>query len=114
MDAKRAKELLEILADGVNPLTGEILPDGDSCNQAEIVRALHVAVKTLEVAEKRSRPQPENAGKPWTVEDDKALCEMFDLGYSKKDIAAHFKRSGGSIAARLVRLGRISDRYQLV
>ena len=36
MDILRAKELLAALADGVNPFTGEILPDDDSCNQAEI------------------------------------------------------------------------------
>ena len=27
MDIQRAKELLEVLADGVDPLTGEVLPD---------------------------------------------------------------------------------------
>lgn len=39
MDILRAKEIVEILADGVNPMTGEILSEGDSCNQAEVVRA---------------------------------------------------------------------------
>lgn len=38
MDIIRAKELLTMLADGVNPLTGEVLSDEDSCNQVEIVR----------------------------------------------------------------------------
>lgn len=27
MDVQRAKELLTVLADGVDPLTGEVLPD---------------------------------------------------------------------------------------
>ena len=37
MDVQRAKELLTVLADGVDPLTGEVLPDdhvatkGKSC-----------------------------------------------------------------------------------
>ena len=39
MDVVRAKEILETLADGVNPMTGEILPEWDSCNQADVVRA---------------------------------------------------------------------------
>lgn len=41
MDVQRAKELLTVLADGVDPLTGEVLPDDHVCNKGEIVRALH-------------------------------------------------------------------------
>lgn len=33
MDINQAKEMLYALADGVNPVTGEILPPEDSCNQ---------------------------------------------------------------------------------
>lgn len=44
MDVHRAKELLTVLADGVDPLTGEVLPDNHVCNKGEIVRALHCAV----------------------------------------------------------------------
>lgn len=39
MDILRAKEIIGGLADGVNPLIGEILPPEDPCNQADIVRA---------------------------------------------------------------------------
>ena len=45
MDIKRAIELLKGLADGVNPLTGEVLSPQDSCNQVEIVRALHCVIE---------------------------------------------------------------------
>mgnify|MGYP000166880640 FL=1 len=31
MDVQRAKELLTVLADGVDPLTGEVLPDDREC-----------------------------------------------------------------------------------
>lgn len=47
MDVQRAKELLTVLADGVDPLTGEVLPDNHVCNKGEIVRALHCAVEEL-------------------------------------------------------------------
>lgn len=47
MDVHRAKELLTILADGVDPLTGEVLPEDHVCNKGEIVRALHCAVEEL-------------------------------------------------------------------
>ena len=41
MDIQRAKELLTVLADGIDPLTGEVLPDDHVCNKGEIVRALN-------------------------------------------------------------------------
>lgn len=49
MDTAKAKELLAGLAEGVNPLTGEILPDDSICNQPEIVRALHTVLAELSV-----------------------------------------------------------------
>ena len=111
MDVERAKELLTILADGVNPLTGELLADDDSCNQIEIVRALNTVLRKLDYQPNRAiKPLPENAGKPWTKEDEEILCRMFDAGCSRKEICNHFKRTVGAIAARLVKLGKITER----
>lgn len=106
MDLQRAKELLSGLADGVDPLTGEVLPEDHVCNKAEIIRAFHCVLKAL--PGKPPKPQPENAGKPWNDADDAVLCQMFDAGGSRKEMCAYFKRSEGSLAARLVRLGKIS------
>jgi hypothetical protein len=110
MDTTYAKELLELLAGGVNPITGEVLPDNDSCNQPDIIRALHVALKQLEKADNKEKRLPMNAGKPWTEEDEETLSRMFDNGCSKKDICAYFKRTEGAIAARLVQLEKIQNR----
>ena len=107
MDIIRAKEILEGLADGVNPMTGEVLPMEDSCNQADVIRALHTILAAL--SEKKLKPQPENAGKPWTSEDDNVLARMFDAGKSRKEICEFFKRSTGAITSRLARLGRSFD-----
>ena len=107
MDIVRAKELLTILADGVNPLTGEVLSDEDSCNQVEIVRALNTVLKELDRKDRRKELLPENAGKPWSAEDDDALARMFDSGAARKDICDYFKRTSGAITSRLVRLGKI-------
>lgn len=116
MELIRAVELLEILADGVNPVTGEVLPDDDSCNQAEVVRALHTVLRAVEQemqpSKKTKKAQPENAGKPWTAEDDALLCEMFDAGCDSKELCSCFKRTKGAISARLVRLHKISDRTE--
>ncbi len=113
MDIAYAKKLLETLADGVNPVTGEVLSDEDSCNQPDVIRALHLAATCLEKAEKaekRAKSLPENAGKPWNAEDDNKLTRMFEQGRSSREICNEFRRTEGSIAARLVRLGKIQSR----
>ena len=111
MDARYACELLESLADGVNPITGEILSDDDSCNQPDIIRALHKAVAVLKEKNTAKR-LPANAGKPWLPEDEEKLKLMFENGCSKKDICAYFKRTEGAIAARLFQLKLIDNRDQ--
>ena len=105
MDVQRAKELLTILADGTDPLTGEVLPDDHVCNKGEIVRALNCAVEAL--SRNRKKPLPENNGKPWTEELDQELCRLFDEGMKTKDLCAHFARTPGAIESRLQRLGKM-------
>ena len=58
---------------------------------------------------KPKRKQPENAGKPWTSEED-ILRELFVNGVSKKEICKTLKRTETGVAARLVHLGLIDDR----
>ena len=98
------------MADGVDPLTGEVLPEDHVCNKAEIIRAFHCVLKSL--PGKTSKPQPENARKPWDDAHDAILSQKFDAGAGSKEMCAYFKRSEGSLAARLVRLGKISDRAE--
>ena len=110
MDIARAKELLTALADGVNPLTGEILPDDCICNQAEIIRAFHCILANIK--EKPAKKLPENAGKPWTSEEEAALVRMFDAGSTRKEMCAYFKRTKGALAARLVQIGKLQNREE--
>ena len=105
MDIQRAKELLKILADGIDPLTGEVLPDDHLCNKGEIVRALNCVVAELSRMSKRNLPK--NNGQPWTEELDRELCRLYDGGMKKKDLCAHFGRSSGAIDSRLARLGKV-------
>ena len=47
MDIEKAKEILTILAGGINPITGEVLPKDDSANQIEITRAIYTVLNQL-------------------------------------------------------------------
>ena len=96
------------MAEGIDPTTGEVLDSENVCNKGDIVRAFYTVLDALDRKPKKN--MPENAGKRWTDEDDKKLCEMFDTGISKKDICNTFKRTATGIASRLVRLGKIKER----
>ena len=109
MEINRAKEIISALAEGVDPTTGELLPEDSVYNKGDIIRALYTVLSSLD-RKKPKKNLPENAGKRWTDEDDKKLCEMFDSGVSKKDICNTFKRTTTGIASRLVRLGKIKER----
>ncbi len=43
MDQQRAKEIIHILSDGIDPFTGEVLPPDHVCNQPDVIRALHIS-----------------------------------------------------------------------
>ena len=107
MNNDRALEILQLMSDGINPLTGEILPEADLCNQPDIIRALHTAIKVLEMGDKSKSQLQENAGKPWTTKDDETLCQLFDSGVGTKELAARFLRTKGAITSRLARLGKV-------
>ncbi len=110
MDLVRAKQILSILADGVNPLTGELLADDHLCNQVEIVRALLAVSSAVSVPKENNSPL--NAGKPWTAENDEKLSQMYDAGSTKKEMRSYFQRSDGAITSRLVHIGKVQIRKE--
>lgn len=111
MDIVRATELLGGLADGVNPLTGEILPVDCICNQAEIVRAFHAILGALQQGKIPAKPLPPNAGKPWTEGEENKLAHEFDAGMKLSTIAKEHGRTRGAIEGRLVNMGKIDRTY---
>jgi len=114
MDLTVARRTIEALADGVDPRTGEALPSGSPIDSPDVVRSLHVAALAAIDGQLRKRTRnsslPDNAGKPWRDKDDGQLVQSFDAGRPVADIAAAFHRTRGSIASRLVRLGKVPDR----
>ena len=129
MDITRAKELLSALADGIDPFTGELLPQNHVCNQPEMIRAFHEVLNVIPSPKKKSLPR--NAGKPWSfggnddngilkgylehtfqrVYEEEKLLDEFDSGMTTSAIAKEHGRSKGAIESRLADLGKITDTY---
>ncbi|MCJ7977506.1 hypothetical protein, partial [Aeromonas veronii] len=89
----------------------------ESCfNQPKVIRALFIAKQSLEasiISEKRKSDLPENAGKPWKPDEDELLENSFDSGLGVDELSRIHKRTKGSIASRLVRLGKINERSDI-
>ena len=115
MERDNAAKILQTLADGVDPATGEPFPASSPYQRADVVRALYIAVQALgnpsraKASAPQDKPGLENAGRPWSQEEDARLGRAFDAGKSIEILAEEHKRSRFAIEARLVKLGRIED-----
>jgi uncharacterized protein with gpF-like domain len=110
MEPTKALGVVTHLADGIDAHTGEVLPSTSPYQHPDTVRALYKAIKALEhqqVANRRQRDLPANAGQSWIEEEEQRLVAGYDAGDSIKDLAAKHQRTQGAIKARLTRLGRI-------
>ena len=103
MDIDRAREIVSSLADGIDPLTGEVLPSDHICYLGEVVRAFYTLLYDKGSTQKRLKP--ENARIPWTTETDDELRRMYEKGMDIGEISKHFGRTAGAIKSRLDKLG---------
>jgi hypothetical protein len=110
MDENKALAILSALANGVNPLTGEVFPPDSPYQTTDVVRALFLAASLLESRAKpkaRTTSLPGNAGKPWTSEEDQKLLYEFDRGASVATLAQAHGRTTAGIQARLEKHGKL-------
>jgi hypothetical protein len=110
MDESKAFTIVSALANGVNPLTGELFAFDSPYQAPDVIRALYSAVRALETVNRRSarvHASLGNAGKAWSEEEDRQLLAEFDRGRPIAELAQAHSRTRGGIQARLVRHGRL-------
>ncbi|PKN75199.1 MAG: hypothetical protein CVU49_05110 [Candidatus Cloacimonetes bacterium HGW-Cloacimonetes-2] len=110
MELKRAIEIVQYLADGVNPQTGEVMEHDSVFQNPETVRALFTALEQLKKTEsriKRSGSLPGHSGNAWTAEEEASLIAEFDSGMDMASIAKRHGRTNWAIQARLLKLNKI-------
>jgi hypothetical protein len=111
VEAKKALEIICRLADGVNPVTGEVFDADSPYQNVEIVRALNAATDALKIAEKyseRKKMLPERAGQSWEKQETERLAAGFDSGTSIEKLAKTHQRTNGAIRSQLIRMGKIA------
>lgn len=120
MDIIKAKKIVELLADGIDPISGEVFPPESHYNNPEIIRALYAVLgslrmparstkKTTEEKQKENveNGKPKNAGLPWTQEQRKAVASMFENGTPLKELSGYFERTTSAIKSELTHQGLI-------
>jgi hypothetical protein len=115
MERQEVITVLESLANGVDPQTGNRIPL-EAFHSGDTVRALYTATTLLKGADNPQAPAPRArtrttsltaAGTAWSADEDARLGQEFDGGMTISQIALQHGRTSGGITARLVKLGRI-------
>ena len=118
MDREQTLRILNALANGVHPATGEKFAADGPYQHPDTVRALFAATRAVEgnAAAAAVTPAPTNerpampqtgAGSRWSPDEDQRLAGAFDSGRTLDEIARAHNRSRAAIEARLVRLGKM-------
>ena len=116
MRETKARQILQALVQGIDPLTGEELPAGTVLQNAEVLRALLAGVGALEqmAARTQRRAQlPGNVGRSWSLDEEHALITGFQGGEPLAELAAKHGRTLRAIEARLERLGLLTTEQRV-
>jgi hypothetical protein len=119
MEKEQALRVLNALANGVHPATGEKFAADSPYQHPDTVRALFEAMRAVEggtaaapapaaQGRKPAQAMPESgSGSRWTGEEEQRLAAAFDAGKTVDELARAHNRSRAGIEARLVRLGKM-------
>ena len=118
MEKERTLKILNALANGIHPATGEQFGADSPYQHPDTVRALFDAMRAVDgaqlpapapaaaPAQKPALPQS-GYGARWSTEEEQRLASGFDSGRSVDELARSHNRSRAAIEARLVKLGKM-------
>lgn len=111
MQQTRARQILQSLIQGIDPVTSEELPHETVLHHADVMRALLAGLSALEQTAARAQRRaqlPDNVGRAWTTDEESRLVAAFKSGDSPITIAHEHGRTLRAIEARLEKLGLIT------
>ena len=121
MDIITALKNVEALANGVNPITGETLPEYSPYNNPEVIRSLFTMITLVKTAQKGkmsidnkrrinlAKGLPKNAGLAWTNNERDELIAAFNNGALINELSEIHGRTKGAITSELKKQGLIED-----
>ncbi len=116
MEKEQTLRILNALANGVHPATGEKFAADGPYQHPDTVRALFAAMRAVEggdapmpapAAERKPALPQSGSGSRWSAEEEQRLANAFDAGKTVDELARAHNRSRAGIEARLVRLGKM-------
>ena len=114
MEREQTLRILNALANGVHPATGEKFAADGPYQHPDTVRALFEAMRAVEgggaatpAPERRPALPQSGSGSRWSTEEEERLAGEFDSGRTVDELARAHNRSRAAIEARLVRLGKM-------
>ena len=113
MEREHALKILNALANGVHPATGEVFAADSAYQHPDTVRALFEAVRAMEgsrpatTSERKTGDIPANTFVRWTQVEEERLAAGFDAGRTSEELAKLHNRSRAAIEARLLKMGKI-------
>jgi hypothetical protein len=115
MELQIARQIIDTLAQGIHPVTGEAMPEDSPYNAPPVIRALHTVARALDAPPTAPAPQEAprsrkvpNAGKPWSAQEDSALETAFDAGIAVKQVAEELGRTAFAVEQRLIKIGKVA------
>jgi hypothetical protein len=110
MNIEETIAILEALAQGINPVTGNQLATASPFDEPLVIRALNTAAQRLRHSSSLSeqpKASPPKVGSGWSADEDQALVRQFRANLPIKSIAENHQRTRGAIQSRLARLGLV-------
>lgn len=121
MEQEKAYSIIEALANGIDPCTGEHFPNDSPYNSPEVIRALFYVLRN-EPAQKKQKKSleerqqenllkglPKNYGLPWTEEAVEYVVGQYSESNSITVIAQEVSRKPSSIVGLLKKKAVITE-----
>ncbi len=109
MDKNKTLEVLEALANGIDPVSSEVFPEDSPYQNVDVVRSLFHAIALIKEV-KPKKDGPPRVGQAWDEQEDNELKEAFLSGEKIPTLAHKHQKTSGAIRSRLQKLGLIQEK----
>jgi len=109
MANRNEKDILLAMANGIDPISGKMLPEDHLCRNPEVRCALYAAVVGAPAIRGDYKGEKMDAGRKWTEEDSNELKKLYCAGMPMRIICERLQRRERGVQRQLVYLGLIED-----